>query len=226
MRSISRATTLADRLAAVLGARGLVDERPRGGDVARHLGEHELQALQLRQRRPERLALLEVRRRLLERGSGDPDARRADRDPALGQARERDSVSPALVAEAVRGRERRRRRRSARRRGRPGCPSSSRGRRTGSRASPFSTRNAVMPFEPFDGSTSRRRGTDPPRARSRSRSSCRRGDSAVVDLARRPGFEAPPRRCRRDGFGQAERPERLAGEHRRRASAPICSSVP
>ncbi len=43
--------------------------------------------------------------RLLERGLGEPDARRGDRDPALGERRQRDPVAVALGPEPVRDRD-------------------------------------------------------------------------------------------------------------------------
>ena len=128
-------------------------DRPRRGDLAGHLGEHEPEPLLLDQRRPERLALLEIAARGLQPGPRDADARRRDRDPALAERRQRDLVALALAAEPVRDRH-------------LGAIEDQLRRRTGpdphlplvrpepeTRRVPFSTRNAVIAFAPALGSS-------------------------------------------------------------------------
>src|SRR4051794_16421881 len=70
-----------ERAAAVLEHGGLVDEQPRGLDLGRHVGELGLDRLIFGDRLAERLALLGVRERLVERPLRQPDAHRGHADP-------------------------------------------------------------------------------------------------------------------------------------------------
>ena len=153
-------------------------------------------------------------------GPGDPDARRGDRDPALGQRRQRDPVALALPAEAVRGRDDRVLEHEL------GC-------RTGADAHLL-----LVGAEPEPGHAlldEERR--DPARTGGRVE---RREDEVAVGLGRvrDPDLRAgQPVRVAVGGararvriaaasragvrLGQRERPERLAGEHRPAASVPM-----
>src|SRR3970282_203836 len=66
------------RLAVVREPEGAVAEPPRRLDVCRRLGDGEGDPLELRQRAPERLALLHVRHRLLQRAPGGAEAGEGD----------------------------------------------------------------------------------------------------------------------------------------------------
>src|SRR5687767_406431 len=66
------------RLAAVEAPSGLPREQPCAVDLDRHLGEQERDGLLLRDLRAERLALLRVVARHLERGARDADAERGE----------------------------------------------------------------------------------------------------------------------------------------------------
>jgi hypothetical protein len=60
----------------------VVDQVPGGLDLGRHVGQHELDALELVDPLPELLALVGVAERLLERALGDAQRERADADAA------------------------------------------------------------------------------------------------------------------------------------------------
>jgi hypothetical protein len=65
----------------VAGLRAFVDQRARRGDAHRHVGEHELHALEIGDRLLELLALLRIGDRRVERALREADALRADRRP-------------------------------------------------------------------------------------------------------------------------------------------------
>src|SRR5581483_7203608 len=84
----------------------LVDEEPRGGELGRHLGDLELDRLELGDLLPELLALLYVIDGGVECSLRDADHLRADADAALVERLDRDLVALADLAEDVRLRER------------------------------------------------------------------------------------------------------------------------
>ena len=79
-----------------------------GGDVGQlagrlelhgHVGEHELQALELGDRLAELLALLDVAERVVQRALGDADGLRGDGDAGVVQGPHRDLEAGALRAD-------------------------------------------------------------------------------------------------------------------------------
>jgi hypothetical protein len=68
--------------AGVLHRRGAMAEQARGVDLRGHVGEHELDGLEVGDRLAERLALLRVIARRFVRAAGDADGQRADGDAA------------------------------------------------------------------------------------------------------------------------------------------------
>ena len=78
-------------------------EQTRRLDLHRHIGEHELDALERADGLAKRLPLARVVRRHVERGLGHAGRRRRDVDAPAVQAGERDLQSLALGAEPVRG---------------------------------------------------------------------------------------------------------------------------
>ena len=72
-------------------------------DVRRHVGEQELQPLELADRPAELLALTGVRDRVGERRLGDPGRDRGDAEPAGVERRERDLHARALLADELGG---------------------------------------------------------------------------------------------------------------------------
>src|SRR3990172_1579873 len=86
---------LLEREATVLAPRGVPDERPRRVDPHRHVRDHELDRLVVRDRLAELDAILRVRDGGLEGALRNPDRHRADADPAAVEEEER--VHEALV---------------------------------------------------------------------------------------------------------------------------------
>ena len=74
-------------LAALGAGGGGVDHQPRGLDLHRHVGEHELHALEVGDRLAELLALLDVGDRRVERALRDADGLRADRRAGVVERR-------------------------------------------------------------------------------------------------------------------------------------------
>src|SRR5262245_507697 len=71
-----------ERLPGVLQPRGAVDELPPGVDLRRHVGELELDRLEVRDRLPELSPLLRIGDRQVVRALREADAHGCDRDPA------------------------------------------------------------------------------------------------------------------------------------------------
>src|SRR5690606_10956829 len=90
-----------ERLAGVLEPGRVVDEEPCGLEFRPHLGELELDALELGDRLAELFALLDVAERVVKGALREADHLRADGDPALVQRFDRDLVSLSDLAEDV-----------------------------------------------------------------------------------------------------------------------------
>ena len=71
-----------ERAALVLEPRGLVGQGAAGLDLDGHVGQHELDGLELADRPAELLSLPGVRQRLLVRALGEAEPQRGDRDAA------------------------------------------------------------------------------------------------------------------------------------------------
>ena len=78
----------------------------RGVDLRRHVGEHELEALEVGEPRAELPALLHVAGRELERAAGDAERLRAHERPRAVERAHRVVEAAALVADEVLGRHR------------------------------------------------------------------------------------------------------------------------
>ena len=94
-----------ERPAGVLEPRRVEVRRPGPLHLGRHVGEQELQPLELADRLAELLALPGVRHGVGERGLRDAGGDRGDAEPAGVEGRERDPHAVALVADALRGRD-------------------------------------------------------------------------------------------------------------------------
>ncbi|MCO5556213.1 hypothetical protein L7F22_009759 [Adiantum nelumboides] len=94
------------QLAGVERAHAVVDVVLRDVDLGVHLGEDELGVLERADRRAERLALLDVGQRLVQRRAGRRDTRDRDRQALLGQLLDQlDEALPLLGPEQVRHRD-------------------------------------------------------------------------------------------------------------------------
>jgi len=86
--------------AGVLQVRGAVGEQARRIEARRHVGEHELDRLQLGERAPERRAPLRAGERILERGAANAEVPGGDGDAPVEQA-ERLLEALVLLADQV-----------------------------------------------------------------------------------------------------------------------------
>ena len=87
--------------AGVAQAGGVVGEEPRGLDLGAHFGQLELDGLELGDGLAERLALLRIPERVLERALGHPHHLGPDADAALVQRLDGDLVALAHLAQDV-----------------------------------------------------------------------------------------------------------------------------
>ena len=85
-------------LPAVLQASGVPDHQPRGLELRHEFGNLKLNALELGETLAELPALLDIPQRVPESPFRDPDHLRSDRDTALVQRLDRDSVAVANLA--------------------------------------------------------------------------------------------------------------------------------
>ena len=93
-------------LVASLGATGRGVRQLAGGlDLHAHVGEQELQTLEVADRLPELLALLGVAECVVERALGDADGLSGDRDPGVVERAHRGLEAGALVADHPIGRQ-------------------------------------------------------------------------------------------------------------------------
>src|SRR5690606_31067422 len=83
--------------------RGMQVELPRDGHLRGHLREPERHRLQFEDRLAVGAALLRIAHRRVERGLGDADRLRRDRDASVGEAGHRDPVAAARFAQDVGG---------------------------------------------------------------------------------------------------------------------------
>ena len=86
-------------LAAFGARRGRVHHQPGGLDLHRHVGQHELHALEIADRLAELLALLGVCDRRVERALRDADGLRTDRRARVIQRRQRGLEAGARLAD-------------------------------------------------------------------------------------------------------------------------------
>src|SRR5688500_19108831 len=91
------------RVAGLLEARGAPDERAGGLDLGLHVGQLVLDRLEAGDRAAERVALLGVGGRELERGLGDADRLGGDADAPAVERPQRDAHAVAGLAEALGG---------------------------------------------------------------------------------------------------------------------------
>src|SRR5438132_7317908 len=87
--------------AGVLEIRGTVGEQARRLEARRHVGQHELDRLQLGDRAAEGGALLRVGERVLERGAADAEAPGGDAGAAAGEQAERLLEALVLLADEI-----------------------------------------------------------------------------------------------------------------------------
>src|SRR5256886_941094 len=90
-------------LSRILHGRRSPCQQTGGVDLRRHVGEHPLDRLEVGDLFSEGLALLGVRKGVLEAGARDSDRLRRDRDAATVEGRERDLVALAHLAAEGRG---------------------------------------------------------------------------------------------------------------------------
>ena len=107
--SVAKRLAIAQSLVAsgalrVERGRGAPEQRARGFELGRHVGEAELQRLELVEAFAERLALLHVGERLFERRLRAAERTGADVEPAAVEAGHRDLEADAFFAKPVCGR--------------------------------------------------------------------------------------------------------------------------